>query len=163
VQRLQWREVALAELVDALRRRQVLEAVLAQIPQAVAAHQRGGGGRKQHLTAVSAGGNSGRAVDIDADVVTVDDKRRAGMQADAEPQPPVAERLGYGPGGGEGADSGRVGDHEGVALGAYLDAALSDDRITDDAAVLAEGARVLLGAEPLQQLRRALDVAEKRR
>ena len=55
----------------------------------------------------------------------------------------------------------REGEEEGVALRVDLDAAVASARLADDAAVLGERLRVGLGAELVQQPRRALDVGEE--
>ena len=56
---------------------------------------------------------------------------------------------------------GREREEEGVTLRIDLDATFSGARLPDDAAVLGERLGVALGAERVQELRRALDVGEK--
>ena len=56
---------------------------------------------------------------------------------------------------------GREGEEEGVALRVDLDAALGGAGLPDHAPVLGERLRVPLGAELVQQPRRALDVGEE--
>ena len=55
----------------------------------------------------------------------------------------------------------REGEEEGVALRIDLDAALGGACLTDHSAVLGERLCVALGAELVQQPRRALDVREE--
>ena len=55
----------------------------------------------------------------------------------------------------------REGEEEGVALRVHLDPALGGARLPDHAPVLGERLRVALGAELVQQPRRALDVGEE--
>jgi hypothetical protein len=90
-ERRQRREHSRAELVDPLRRREVLEPVLAQVTQALAGgkHSRGGGG--EHLAAVPGRCNSRRAVDVLADVTLVGDDRSPRVEAHADADRPVRE------------------------------------------------------------------------
>ena len=76
IQRLQQRKVPLAELQDPLRRAQILEPVLAQIPQLLVDERRGRS-RDEDLPAVAGRGDSGGAMDVGADVTLGGDKRRA--------------------------------------------------------------------------------------
>ena len=57
--------------------------------------------------------------------------------------------------------SGREGEEEGVALGVDLDPALDCARCPDQPPVLGQRFRVGLGAELVQEPRRALDVGEE--
>ena len=85
VETLQRREVLVAELVDPLGRGEVLEPVLAEVPQPVGAEQRSRGRRDEHLPAVSCRRDPRRAVHVDADVPLLGHVRRARM--DAHPHP----------------------------------------------------------------------------
>ena len=60
------------------------------------------------------------------------------------------------------ARRGREGDEEGVALRVDLDAAVSLERVAQDAAVLGQRVRVALRAELVEKPRRALDVGEEK-
>ena len=64
VQRLERRELVVAELVDPLRRAQVLEPVLAEVAQLGGLDERGRRRRNEHLPAVTGGGDPRRAVDV---------------------------------------------------------------------------------------------------
>ena len=77
VETLQRWEVLLAELVDPLGRGQVLQPVLAEVPQPLGAEQRSRGRRDEHLPAVSSRRDPRRAVHVDADVPLSAHMRRA--------------------------------------------------------------------------------------
>ena len=64
-------------------------------------------------------------------------------------------------GGRERSRRGREREEEGVTLRIDLDPALPGAGLADDAAVLGERIGVGLGAELVQELRRALDVGEE--
>src|SRR5262249_60181061 len=85
VERLQRWVVAGAELEDPLRRGEVLEAVLAEVPHPVA-DQFVSRLADEHLAAVTGSPDPRRAVDGDADVALLGDERRARLQSD----PPLA-------------------------------------------------------------------------
>ncbi len=63
--------------------------------------------------------------------------------------------------GGERARRRREGDEERVALRIHLDPAVRGDRLADDAAVRCERVGVRIGAELVEQLRRAFHVGEE--
>ena len=110
---------------------------------------------------MAGGGDPGRAVDVAADVALLGEERRAGVHADRAPgsgPDASARRCG---GCRERGGRGREGEEEGVALRVDLDPALGGARVADHAAVLGERLRVGLGAELVQELRRALDVGEE--
>ena len=96
------------------------------------------------------------------DVALVGQKRRSGVQADPDLHLPGCERTREGGGGHERSRRGREREEEGVTLRVDLDAALVGAGLADDAAVLGERIGVRLGAELVQQLRRALDVGEEK-
>ena len=74
---------------------------------------------------------------------------------------PEASALREGRRGGERSRRGREREEEGVTLRVDLDPALRGTGLADDAAVLGERIGVALGAERVQQPRRALDVGEE--
>ena len=76
---------------------------------------------------------------------------------------PGRELLGRRDGGGERGGRGGEGDEERVALRVDLDAAAGAEGGAQDAPVLGERVGVALGAERVQELRRALDVGEEER
>ncbi len=83
MQALERRKVNVSQLVDALGRRKVLEAVLAQVAQAVRLEEGGGGGGDQHLSTVAGGGDAGGAVHVGAHVALLGQVGSAGVDADA--------------------------------------------------------------------------------
>ena len=85
------------------------------------------------------------------------------MQAHPHADRPGLERALAVEGGRGGAGRGREGDEERVALRVDLDAAVRREGGAQDAPVLGERLRVALGAERVQQPRRALDVGEEER
>ena len=160
VERLQRREVIVAELVDALRRRQVLQAVLAEIVQAVDGNEVVSRAREQHLPAVARCGDPRGAVDVDPDVALVghDGLPRVEPHANAD-RTVVERRL---PLGGRGKRVGRAGerDEERVALRVDLDAAVPRERVPQQTTVLAQQLDVAVSVL-VQQPRRAFDVREQ--
>ena len=101
------------------------------------------------------------AVDVVSDVPLVGDERRSGVEADADVDRAGRQRLGERSGCREGAGRRRKSEEEGISLCVDLDATLGRARLPDDPAVLGERLGVRLGAERVQELRRALDVGEE--
>jgi hypothetical protein len=164
MERRERREVVVAELVDALGGGQVLEPVLAEVAEAVrAVKERGGRGRDEHLTAVAAGGDAGRAVNVSADVALLSEMRRTGVEAHAHPDRAGREALERLPRRGERTRRGREGDEERVSLRVDLNPAVGAERAPHDPAVLGERLRVALSAELVQELGRTLHVGEEER
>lgn len=135
--------------------------MLTQIAQPARVDERRRRGRDEYLPAVPGGGNPRRSVHVDADIALIVQMRGARVDADAHAdrpggQPPerVGRRL-------ECARCGRKGDEEGVPLRVDLDAAVGVERLAQDAAMLAECLRVVLGTQLVEQLRRPLDVGEE--
>ena len=93
VERFERRELAVAELVEPLGRRQVLEPVLAEVAQAVGARRAPRRLRDEHLAAVPDRRDPRRAVDVDPDVALVGHERLARVHAHAHADRPVVERL----------------------------------------------------------------------
>jgi len=85
------------------------------------------------------------------------------VQAYAEPDRPGSKPFGDRLRGVERSRRGREGNKEGVSLGVDLDAALGSASIPYDPPMLVEYLRVGLGAEFVEELRRALDVREQER
>jgi hypothetical protein len=146
VQRPQGREVVVSQLVDALRRRQVLQPVLADVAELVGPQERGGRRRDQHLAAATGGVDPGRPVDVGADVAFFREERRAGVHAYPYVDRSRSERLRRLGGGLERTRRGRERIEEGVPLCVDLDAAVRGERLAQDAAVLGERLRIPLGA-----------------
>ena len=139
----------------------VLQPVLAEVGERRPLDELGGRMREEDLAAVAGGGDARGEVDVVADVALLGDERRARVQADPHLDRARRERLGHRRGRGERPGARREGEEEGVALRVDLDPALGGARLADHAAVLGERLRVRLGAELVQQLRRALDVGEE--
>jgi hypothetical protein len=161
VKALERREVPVAELVDALRRRQVLQPVRAEVAQIGVAGERSRRGGDEDLAAVPACGDARRAVDVSADIALVGEQRRSRMDAHPDANGTGGELFTRGRRGRQRAWCRWEGDEEGVALRVDLDPALRGDRVADHAPVLCQRLRVRLGAELVQQLRRALHVREE--
>jgi hypothetical protein len=68
VETFERRELALSELVETLRGREVLEPVLAQVAKHIRLGQGGGRGREQYLATVATRGDAGGAVHVHTDV-----------------------------------------------------------------------------------------------
>jgi hypothetical protein len=160
VERLQRRELRLADLPDPLRRAEVLQAVLAEIAEAVGLHERGRRRRDENLAAVSRGGDASRSVDVSTHVALIGQQRRAGV--DAHPHGNrqgllcLARRC-------ERTRSGSEGDEERVSLRVDLHAVVPRERVAEHRPVLVQFLGVALRTELVQQAGRALDVGEKER
>ena len=154
--------VPVAELVDALGRREVLEAVLAEVGQ-LDVDEAGGRRRDEHLAAVTGGGDAGGPMHVVADVALLCQQRRPGVQPDPHPDRARSERLRHRRRRSERARRRREREEERIALRVDLDATLGSAGLADHAPVLGERVGVRLGAELVQQPRRALDVGEEER
>src|SRR5581483_7234180 len=92
VQGLERRELVVSELVDALRRGEILEAVLAEIAEAVRRNEVVGRLREQHLAAVTGRGDASGSMDVDPDVALVRRGRLAGVETHPDLHRPRRER-----------------------------------------------------------------------
>src|SRR5205823_7968551 len=130
VQALQRGEVAVAELVDPLRRGQILEAVIAEVSQALCACKLTRRPGNEDLAAVPGRGDARGAVHVDADVALVREQRLPGVEthphADGASSGSMA-RLGRRI---EGIRGLRYGEEEGVNLRIHLHPAVSGERAT---------------------------------
>ena len=118
-------------------------------------------GRDEHLPAVAGRGDAGGTMDVSADVALLGEEWRPRVQADphldrAEASASVKRRRRR-----ERPGRGGESEEEGVSLRVDLDPALAAHASRIDAPVLGERVCVGLGAELVQQLRRALDVGEE--
>ena len=161
VEALQRRECAVTELVDALRGREILEAMLAEVDEPVRPDERGRRRGDQHLPAVAYRRDPSSAVDVVSDVALVGDERRPGVEAHADVDRAGRQRLGECCCCSESTGRRGEGEEEGISLGVDLDPALCRARLPDDAAVLGERFGVRFGAELVEEPRRALDVGEE--
>jgi hypothetical protein len=134
--------------------------VLAEVLQLELGELRGGG-RDEHLPAMTTRGDASGAVDVAADVALVAEERRPCVQADAHRDGAGGERLTESRSRLKRARRRREGEEERVSLGVHLDRALGGARLPNDTPVLGESGRVGLRAERVQQAGRALDVREK--
>ena len=167
------RQIADDELEEVLGAIEVLEPVLAEIPERDVRRQLVGdqlarGARDQHLPAVSGGADPRRAVHVQTDVIVLPDLRLAGV--DAHPHAHV-DALGPTLGrerplrahrGGDRVARPREGDEERVTLGVDLATVVLVERRPQQALMLAKHLGVA-AAQPRQQPRRTLDVAEQER
>ena len=93
IEALDRRKRQLAELVDALGRREVLEAMLAEVDEPVEPDKRGRRGGDEHLPAVADRRDARCTVHIVSDIPLVGDERRAGVEADAHVDRAAYQRL----------------------------------------------------------------------
>ena len=110
---------------------------------------------------MAARGDPGRPVHVDSDIPLVAQMRRAGVDADAHPdrtrgQP--CQRPGRSL---ERSRRRGEGDKERVPLGIHLDPAVGTEGLAHDTAMLLERPGISLGAQLVQQVRRALHVGEE--
>ena len=155
-------ELRVPQLVDALRRGEVLQAVLAEVDQVGAFALGYRRGRDEHLAAVTGGSDSRRPMNVHAHVALVGQKRRARVDPDPDPDRAGGERLRRLVCGGNRAGRRPEGDEKCVSLGVDLDTAVGGEGLTQEAAVLGERLRIRLGAEIVQELGRAFDVGEEK-
>ena len=161
VETLEWREVVVSELVDALGRRHVFQAVLAEVAQLVCAEEGSARGGDQDLAAVATGGDPGGPVHVDSDVALVPDVRRPRMDAHAHAEPPRSESFERLCRRRKGIRCRREGDEESIPLRVHLDPPVRADRLANDAAMFGERFFVLARAQLVQQLCRALYVGKE--
>jgi hypothetical protein len=83
VEALERRKLDTAELVDALGRGEVLQSMLAEVAQAVGAHEHGRRRRHEHLPTMPSGGDARCPVNVATDISLLRQERRPGVQADA--------------------------------------------------------------------------------
>jgi hypothetical protein len=158
-------EVALAELVDALRGLQVLEAMIAEI------HQRESLGvdlldrRKGHedLSAAPGGRDPGGPVHIGAHAPLGRSKRGARVDPDTHPDGPGSQRTITVSGGFERTVRRAEREEEGVTLRVDLDAAMPSEGFPEHAAVLGQGVRVGALTQLVQKSTGTFDVREQER
>ncbi len=153
-------EAGCQKLVERLRLRQVLEAVLAEVAR-LRVREIARRLREQHLPAVRRGGNTRGPVDVEADVVVADDRRLAGVQSHPHAERQALERALPCRGRGDGVVRAFERVEEGVALRVHL--APEVEHAAKPRAMLFEHFSVLGCAELLEQSRRFLDVREEER
>src|ERR687895_2522587 len=129
--------------------------MLTEVMQRIGPDECGGRGRHQHLAAVTRGCDPRGAVDIRTDVSLARYQWRASVEADADADPSLAQRLTNFFCCGETTGRCREGDEEGITLGVDLDAAVAADGIPDDAAVLGPLPVAFFRAEPVVETGRA--------
>ena len=148
------------ELVQPLRLRQVLQAVLAEVARlGVGEISRRLG--EHDLAAVRRRADAGGAVDVEADVAAADERRLSRMEAHPDADGQSVERALPGGCGLDGVVRAVEGVEQRVALRVHLMA--RGERIPQPAPMLLELPSVLLGAELGEQARRPLDVSEEER
>ena len=137
-------ELLTAQLVDALGSRKILEPMCAEVVKRFCVDEPGGRRGEKDLTAVAAGSDPRRPVNVDSDVALLGEKRSAAVDPNAHPNLPPGELLVRGPRRFE--RSGRDGksDKESIPLRVHLDASTRAERRTKNAPVLSERRRVRL-------------------
>ena len=160
LQARQRRERLAAELVDPLRRGEILQSVFAEVAQALAPDQRCGRGRDEDLPTVPGRCDAGCSVDVRSDVALVGDVRCPGVDPHAHADRSGRKHLlSFGSGGNCGRRCGER-DEERVALRIHFDPVVANERLTQGAAMLRQRVCVGIGTQLLQEPRRALDVGE---
>ena len=129
IQTFQRRERAVTELVHALERGEILEAVLAEVAEPVRPDERCRRGSNEYLPAVADSRDPRGAVHVVSDVSLIRDERRPCVETDADVDRAGRQRFRERSRGGESAWSCREGEEEGVALGVDLDATFGGEVI----------------------------------
>jgi hypothetical protein len=161
VQSLQGRKIAVAELVDPLRRRQILQPVLAEIAQSIAADEVTRRLRHQHLATVPRRRDPRRPMHVDPHIPLPGHGRLAGVHADSHANRAGQSRL-HLPRRPKRVRRASERDEERITLRIYLDACVARKRIAHDSTVLCEHVRIGV-TELVEQPRRSLYVAEEER
>ena len=125
------------ELVDALRLRQILEPVLAEI-LGLGGDEIARRPREKDLTAVTCSCDSRRSMDVEADVVPAGQGRLAGVQAHPDANRPLRERSLSFARGSDRVGGTRERDEERVALRVHLDPAVRGEGLAEHPSVLGE-------------------------
>jgi hypothetical protein len=155
------REGGVPGLVDPHRLGEILEAVLAEVAYGrVVGQQRSRRGREQHLAAVPRRGDASGLMQVEADVLAVDDRRRAAVEPHAHADRAAGERPLSVERRGERVARRGEREEERVALRAQLHAVPHGERIAEATPMLCQRARV--GVPQLADERgRPLDVGEE--
>ena len=163
LERLQQRELARQavdlELVDALRRAEILEAVHAQVAD-VRVNECTGRLRQEHLPAVPDGGDTRALVHVEPDVTLVRQPRLARVQPHAHANRPAGKCALAVRSGGDGVRRAGEGDEKRITLRVDLDALVVGKRRAESPPMLVQRLPVVV-AELMQQPRRALHVREQ--
>jgi hypothetical protein len=162
VDRLQRRELLLADLVEALRRCEVTEPVHAEVAQAIHMHEISRRLRQQNLTAVAGSRNPRGAMQIDPDVSLIGHGWLTRVQTRAHLDRSIPERFAHGRRSCQSVRRLRERHEECVPLGVHLDAAVTGELSAQRLTVLGQQRRVVR-APLLQQPRRADNVGEQER
>ena len=145
-----------------LRRRQILQAVLAEIAQSLRSREGSGCRRDDHLAPVPATRDTSRAVHVHADIPPVSQMRSAGVDAHAHPDPSRRQPGQRVRRGRQRPRRRREGDEKGVPLRVNLEPAVPPEGLPQDPAVLRQRAGIALRTQLVQQLGRALDVRKEK-
>ena len=163
--RLQQREVTTepvhVELVDALRRAQILEPVHAQVANS-RVHERTGRLRQEHLPAVPDRGDPRPLVHVEADVSLLCQPGLTGVQPHPNANRSIRQRTLAVGRGGNGIRRAGEGDEERVTLCIDLDAVMFGKGRPETTPMLLQRLAIAV-AELAQQPRRALHVREQQR
>jgi hypothetical protein len=163
VERLEPWKLLVAELVEAVWCREVLQPVQAEATQLLFAGIGGSRRRDEDLTAVAGRGDTRGAMDVQPDVTLLRYERLSRVEPHADTDRPTGERIAGRNRRAQRTGCGRKGGEERVALRVDLDTAVRSNCFTNDAPVFGERLRVPLGSELLQEFRRACDVGEEER
>ena len=149
------------ELVDPLRRAEILEAVQAQVAD-VCVDERTGRLRQQHLSAVADGGDTRPLVYVEADVPFVPPARLARAQPHAHAHRPADKCALAVRSSGDCIRRAGECDEKRIALRVDLDALVLGKRRAESPPMFVQRLPVVV-AELMQQPRRAFDVREQQR
>lgn len=154
---------AVADLEEAVRPGEVLEAVLPEIEHVFdGAEQVTRRPRQNDLPAMCRRRDAGGPVHVQADVALSSDDRLTGVKPDVNANRSIARVVADGYGSRSCIRGSRECGEERVALSVHLDTGVFRKRSTNDSAVLGEEIRVRV-AMLAQKLRRAYDVREEER
>ena len=150
VEALQRRELVVAELVDPLGRRQVLQPVLAQVSQPLGAHEARRGLGHEHLATVSGRRNARRPVHVDSDISLPAQQRRPGVDPNTNPNRATSQALYRGRRGGDCTGGRREGNEESIPLRVDLHPTVRSERRAQDPSMVPESLRISIGTKPVE-------------
>jgi hypothetical protein len=160
VLRSQCLELAVTQLIDALRGREIFEPMHPEVPQVVPSREITRRLGKKDLSTVASSRDPRGPMDVNSDIALIGHDRLTRVDSDPHPKLTVSERALDVLGRGHGVGCSRECDKESVPLGVDLDSAMPLERITQFLPMFSKLARVSFGLF-VQKPSRPLDVGKQ--